>query len=404
MDPMNDPRLPPTQKSEPADRPEPAPASGVPQARLLAGRYQLERLLGRGGVAAVHLARDRVLDRSVAVKLFVDDPDVPDHAQRYEHEARMLAALSHPGLVTVFDAGIDMSAPDRPKPYLVMEHVEGTTLADRLVDGPLPSADTAELGAQVALALTYVHRQGIVHRDIKPANILLAATADPRAPITAKLTDFGIARLVDGVRTTARGAIVGTANYLSPEQVTGSAVEAPSDVFSLGLVLLECLSGQVAYPGQGLDAALARLDRRPAFPTWLDNGWQGLLESMTDLDPRRRPGIEDVAALLSGWSPSGGREANAQPTSVLPPADSDVIRPVADTRVLQLPPTHGARRRRFARSVWIAVGALAAAMIAVAIVIAGTSSSSPGAPRPNYPTVPGQLGTHLRQLQDEVQP
>jgi len=284
---------------DPPARQEPEPTrplagGGAADIPVLAGRYELGTVLGHGGVGTVYLARDIVLERAVAVKLFRSDAAVADLAGRYEQEARLLAGLSHPGLVTIFDAGIDTSVAAQTQPYLVMELVEGATLAKRLADGALPAVQVATLGSELAAALAYVHRRGVVHRDVKPANILLADGEDG-APATAKLTDFGIARLVDSTRMTMHGLTLGTANYLSPEQAIGGEVGAPTDVYALGLVLLECCTGQIVYPGHGVEAAVVRLHRPPDFPQWLGPQWTHLLVAMTHPDPAQRPSAAEAS-------------------------------------------------------------------------------------------------------------
>ena len=144
--------------------------------------------------------------------------------------------------MTVFDAGVDESRADEPRPFLVMELVVGATLAARVTEGPMPTDQVAVLGGQLAAALAYVHGRGVVHRDVKPANILLA---DGAGLASAKLTDFGIARLVDSTRMTMHGMTLGTPNYLSPQQVTGGRIGPPTDIYALGLVLLECVTGDM---------------------------------------------------------------------------------------------------------------------------------------------------------------
>ncbi|HEX3336167.1 MAG TPA: serine/threonine-protein kinase, partial [Jatrophihabitans sp.] len=320
----------------------------------LAGRYLLGEVLGQGGMGSVYRARDLVLDRDVAVKLFRPNAAAEDAAS-YEHEARLLAGLSHPGLVTVFDAGIA----EGDQPFLVMELVCGATLGQVLGDGPMAPGATAALGAQLATALAYVHRRGIVHRDVKPANILLVIDNDePATGPQAKLTDFGIARLINGARLTADGFTRGTASYLSPEQVRGEPTAAPSDVFSLALVLLECLTGTVVYPGEGVATATARLHREPEVPEWLDAQWHRLLRPMFSGDPARRPGAAEVAVALTGLAavptpsaPSARFETveTAEPAESAGPAASPdeagvpQAGPQLDsrpqrTRVLEIPP------------------------------------------------------------------
>ena len=190
-------------------------------ARVLVGRYRLGERLGRGGMGDVYRATDQVLARQVAVKLF--RPDVSDEAldQRHESEARVLAGLNHPGLVSVYDIGTDDE-----QPFLVMELVEGETLADLVRRGPLAPAQVASLGGQLAASLQAIHDAGVIHRDIKPANVLVCGS-DDGAALRTKLTDFGIARLVDGTRLTSTGLLIGTVQYLSPEQTVGGTVSLP---------------------------------------------------------------------------------------------------------------------------------------------------------------------------------
>lgn len=396
----------PTRKQSVAEPTAPLPAADRSDPPVLAERYELGTVLGHGGVGTVYLAHDVVLHRSVAVKLFRPDGAIADQAVRYEQEARLLASLSHPGLVTVFDAGIDDAIPDHPKPYLVMELVDGATLARRLDEGALPVADAATLGAELAAALAYVHRRGVVHRDVKPANILLAHGEDG-GPVTAKLTDFGIARLVDSTRMTEHGMTLGTPNYLSPEQATGGDVGAPTDVYALGLVLLECVTGQVVYPGHGIEAAVVRLHRPPSFPAWLDPEFTRLLVAMTLPDPAQRPTADMAAEALSAMP----RPA-AVPASMIASAQTQVL-PVLDgedsTRVLPAAPVNRLPavdlNRRRVRWAWLAVAALFAALIVTVLLITTRDPSSPSTARPPaYPSVPGQLGTHLRELQKQVQP
>lgn len=398
----------------------PARVDGDTETTLVANRYEIQELLGRGSMGAVYCARDVVLDRPVALKLFPAEAADPQQAVRYEQEARLLARLSHPGLVTVYDAGIDATVADEPKPYLVMELVRGPTLADRLRDGPLPPEEVATLAGQLSSALAHIHRREVVHRDVKPANILLRPPDEHGPGPTATLTDFGIARLIDGTRITMTGYTLGTANYLSPEQLSGGEVGAPSDIYSLGLVLLECLTGEIAYPGHGVEAAMPRLHRSPDIPASVPAGWAQLLRAMTDISPAGRPAAGELLAVLnepsrqpadSAGAPDAARPPTAeQPTVIaerVPPAP-----PVAaadQTRVLPVAAAPAGRpavrRRRFLRpSVW--VGAVVAAMVVI-VAVALASSGNDGMPTPSapmYPHVGGQIGDHLRQLQQDVAP
>ncbi|MGB7237645.1 MAG: protein kinase [Rhodococcus sp. (in: high G+C Gram-positive bacteria)] len=255
---------------------------------LFAGRYRLGEVLGRGGMADVYRADDQVLGRSVAVKIFRHGQ--PLSAPRIDAETRTLAALSHPGLVTLFDAG---TASDVP--YLVMEFVDGHTLGTFRSGHALRPAVVARIGHDLAQALSYIHARGVVHRDIKPANILLAGS--PEEP-TVKLADFGIARIVDAERLTEHGTTVGTAHYVSPEQATGVTAGPPSDVYSLGLVLIECLVGRMVFEGSAVAAAVARLHHDPAVPIEFGSQWSSLLTDMTSRRPQDRPSAADVAFRL----------------------------------------------------------------------------------------------------------
>ena len=361
--------------------------TGPPEPRI-GGRYRLEALIGRGGSAEVWRAEDEALGRRVALKLVTASGG--EDAGRVGDEARLLARLSHPGLVPVYDAGTDEAG----RPWVVMELVNGGTLADEIGNGPIPPQRVAQIGHVLAEALAYVHGQGLVHRDVKPANVLLGSDGRVR------LTDFGIARLVDAAKVTATGLTVGTASYLSPEQVTGSGVGPRADVYSLGLVLLESLTGQREYPGAAVEVALARLHRQPQVPTTLPSGWPGLLSAMTALDAEPRPTAEVVAGEL------GRIAAGAQATTVLrPPArtppHTEVMR-VAQTIERPAPPrpVPAAPARQSSAWAWVL---LLVAVVAVAVVaFLLVSQNQQDEPPPAVPTpatdLPAQLLTDLRQL------
>jgi eukaryotic-like serine/threonine-protein kinase len=223
-------------------------------------------------MADVYRALDRVLNREVAVKVLREGTAEESDRARFIDEARTLAGLSHSGLVTVLDAGFGPEAwaavpPGlRPvavfdHPYLVMELVDGPTLAQAIAEARSRTRRSAPSASRSPRRLAYVHAHDVVHRDVKPGNVLLSSEH------RAKLADFGIARLLaDTARHTRTGRAMGTAAYLAPEQITGQPVSGSTDVYSLGLVLLEALTGQLEYPGPGTEAALARLHSPPRIP------------------------------------------------------------------------------------------------------------------------------------------
>lgn len=256
--------------------------------RVVNGRYELGPVIGVGSSAVVRRARD-VMDRvPVAIKQFRPGAH-PSDARRYWQEMATLARLRHPGLVRMRDCGVQDGAP-----FVVTDLAEGPALAERIRTGPpLPADAVRRLGRQLAEALAYVHACGIVHRDVKPANVLLERGLRPR------LADFGIATVLDGTATTANGCVVGTAAYLAPEQVRGERVGPPADVYALGLVLLEALTGRREYSGAPIEVALARLHRPPVVPDGLPADMAALLDAMTRDEPGERPTAAEVAVALA---------------------------------------------------------------------------------------------------------
>ncbi|MFH9862036.1 serine/threonine-protein kinase [Streptomyces sp. NPDC017202] len=269
--------------------PRPPVAERPREGRVLAGRYRLGSLVGRGGAADVHAGFDLRLRRRVAVKVFRGGAEQSEES--FTDEAVLLAGLQHPGLVTVYDSGRDEELP-----FLVMQFLEGLTLRARIGAGALPPATVRELGAALAEALAYVHAAGVVHRDVKPSNILLDTAGAPH------LSDFGISRPADGTGRTAPDVLEGTAAYLAPEQVMSRQAGPAADVYALGLTLLECVKGELEYPGAPLQAAIARLHRPPVLPRFLDDELAGLLAAMTAEDPQARPAAASCARALAAMN------------------------------------------------------------------------------------------------------
>src|SRR6266851_2352022 len=220
-------------------------------------RYVVERALGRGGMATVYLALDRALDRQVALKALAEHfaADEPLR-QRFLREARLAAKLVHPNVVQVYDVGEDERGP-----FIVMEYVAGDSLADELGRrGRLPPAEVVSVAIQLCSALEAAHAEGLVHRDIKPQNILR------RPDGQVKLADFGIARSITGTQHTEIGTVLGTAAYLSPEQARGEPVTAAADIYSLGIVLYELLTGKTPFSADTLPELLLKREQAAVPP------------------------------------------------------------------------------------------------------------------------------------------
>lgn len=377
--------------------------TGAP-GQVLEARYRLAEVIGVGGMATVHRARDELLARDVAVKVF-PPTGTGDDRERQRAEISVLAQLNHPGLVTLLDAGttgVGVGA----QTYIVMELVSGPTLADVLAGGPLTSAQAADVGAQLAAALAAVHQAGVVHRDLKPANVLVADAGwrhSDRSGPAVKLADFGIARLVDAARLTVTGMTMGTATYLSPEQAVGGAVGPAADVYALGLVLLECLTGRKAFTGTVVEVAAARLSVDPEIPPELGRAWTALLAGLTRREPGERPTADEAARSLAELV------TRAEPTVVLatrpvaaPRAGAPV--PATATATDETAPvrtgTRSPRRRR-------ALGGVGLLLAAAAVAVGVAAWPEPPADEAGVDVgaeVDGPLGDALRDLVASVEP
>lgn len=352
---------------------------------VLNDRYELGDVIGRGGTADVYSATDQVLGREVAVKVLRASSATETDRQRFVSEARTLAALDHPNLLSALDAGMDGD-----ELYLVMPLIGGESLGDR-PSGPLPLGRVAAVGEQIANALAYAHEQGVIHRDVKPGNLLVGEEGH------IWLADFGVSRVVgQTVRYTETGKIIGTAAYLAPEQVQGTAVTPAADVYSLGLVLRELITGELTYPGPPVEAALARLTTSPPLPPDLPKRWRHLLQKMTALEPGERCSAIDCAAELRDLA------SDADSRRALAPEDRS-------TALMDAPYADADRRRRSRFAT--AAGALLV-LIVSGIVLIGRNGD-PDRQQDRFPSdpaaahlpagVPPALREPLQALHDAVQ-
>ncbi|MFE4416271.1 protein kinase [Streptomyces sp. NPDC056821] len=348
---------------------------------LLADRYELEELLGRGAVGEVWRAGDQVLGRPVAVKL-LRAGEMTDSA-RFRREARVAACLNHPNVVSMYDFG---SHGDQL--YLVMELVDGWNLSqERALRGTLAPHEASGIAAQIAAGLSAAHRQGVVHRDIKPANVML--TLDR----TVKIADFGIARFADEEASalTATGKILGTADYLAPERALGRPAQTASDVYSLGCVLYELLTGRPPFSGAtSLAVVQQQVGAAPPPPILLrgeiPQPLSDYLLQLLSKEPTHRPTAAQAADWLSTAGPTPA-PAQSPGTAVLPA----VTEPTGRLTVASAHSSLG-RRRAISKAL---LGGAAAALFAAAAALgaslnsAGTSPTAPQSPAPTaVPTTP----------------
>src|SRR5437588_1022218 len=345
---------------------------------LLGGRYRLDARIGRGGMSTVYRAFDSVLERPVAIKLMHREiASDSDQLERFRREARAVAQLNHPHIVTVIDAGEDLP-PDgsgnagQSTPYIVLEYVEGETLKEKIRrEGPLDIPQAIAYAIELARALGAAHERLIVHRDVKPQNVLIGVEGG------AKITDFGIARSLTEEGLTIAGRVLGTTDYVSPEQALGEAVTGQSDLYSLGIVLYEMLTGEVPFRGDSPVAVAMRHVREDVPDVQLlrpeaSAATAAVVDRATAKDMRHRypdaaSMVADLEAALAIETARSG-QATGEVTSVLQTL------PGSTRRRLPLRVRHPAR--------WGALLALLIAVVAVALVLAaGSTHRGTGVPQ-----------------------
>jgi tRNA A-37 threonylcarbamoyl transferase component Bud32 len=341
----------------------------------LSGRYRLDEKIGAGGMSTVYRARDMTLERDVAVKLMHREIAADsDHLERFRREARAVAQLSHPYIVNVIDAG-----EDEGRPYIVFEYVQGETLKDRIRRlGRLPVAEAVAYADEIARALGYAHSRNIVHRDVKPQNVLIDAEG------SAKVTDFGIARTLDQDGLTADGRVLGTTDYVSPEQALGHQVTGQSDLYSLGIVLFEMLAGEVPFKGEN-QVAVAMKHVRDTLPDVqaarpeVSSALAAVLDRATakDLDHRYADDLELIADLEDVLAIETARAGGATGETTA------VLRTLPERAQRRLP-----LRLRLRHRGWLVLAALVAVAAAVVLIVAlsqraqrGTGTQHAAAPK-----------------------
>ncbi|MEO5837386.1 MAG: serine/threonine-protein kinase [Acidimicrobiales bacterium] len=339
-------------------------ALGADDSQLLAGRYELGEVLGRGATGVVHRGRDRVLRRDVAIKLLYPDlAREPETSARFQQEAQLAARIHHPNAVAIFDTGVHDG-----QPFIVMECLPGETLATRIAAHPLPVDEVCEIGAQLLGALADAHTRGVLHRDIKPSNLLLTPTG------SVKVADFGIATEADRHSLTSVGFVVGTLAYLAPERLRGVPATAQSDIYAAGGVLYESLTGHKPFGG----TTAAEI---------LDQITHGSLTDIASLRPDINPAVAQVVLRALAKEPAArfasasematalaAARSTSNPTVLAPVAVTDPA--LAATTIIPLTEIGPVRNRR--SMVFVAV----VAALALALGAAAFASRDGGLPTP----------------------
>ncbi|MEU4339737.1 Stk1 family PASTA domain-containing Ser/Thr kinase [Nocardia sp. NPDC023852] len=373
----------------------------------LSSRYELGEIIGFGGMSEVHKARDLRLSRDVAIKVLrADLARDPTFYLRFKREAQNAAALNHPAIVAVYDTG-EAEVDGGPLPYIVMEYVDGDTLRDIVRGkGPLPPRRAMEVVADVCAALDFSHKAGIVHRDMKPANIMINRAG------AVKVMDFGIARAIADSSNpmTQTAAVIGTAQYLSPEQARGETVDARSDVYSVGCVLFEILTGEPPFTGDSpVAVAYQHVREDPRLPSHVYSSVPRELDSVVLKAMSKNPANRyqtaaemraDLIRVLGGQKPSAPMVMTDEDRTTIMGADEPPPRSYRtiernDDTAEQDPADHSNQRR----TAYIAIGAAAAIAVVFALfwVLLGPGS------RPDQVAVPDMSNKSSQQAQDALQ-
>ena len=372
------------------------------QRAFVGGRYVVERLLGSGGMAQVYLTHDEVLDRHVALKILRDQyAEDEEFIQRFRREARSAASLAHPSIVQIYDQG----RAEEGTYYIAMEYVPGGTLKERIKEsGPLDPGEAAGIAARVAEALEVAHERGVVHRDIKPQNVLLTPSG------TVKVVDFGIARAASATSVTRTSLVLGTAGYMSPEQAAGERVGPASDLYSLGVVLYEMLTGEVPFDAETpVAVAVKHLNEPPRHPREANPRVPEELDALTVKLMAKKPEdryssaaelAQDLERIKAGLPPlAASLEPEAATVPVSPGAPNTGHTRVAPTAVAPGKPAAPAVRRRRRGLLPLLVVLAALALLGVA---AWALSQGLGVPGAQQVEVPGVVGLSQEEAQSRL--
>lgn len=379
------------------------------ESEVVAGRYRLGAVVGRGGMAEVRTAEDLRLGRSVAVKLLRTELAEQDGVrERFEEEARSAAKLSHPNAVAVYDTGEHEGVP-----YIVMERLPGTTVADLIARGPLETHTARRIGIEVLAALGAAHAAGLVHRDIKPANVLLSPDG------TAKVADFGIAKSAEAQTHTTAGMLMGTATYLPPERLAGHPATPESDLYSVGVLLYEAVTGKLPFHGDTPLVVASAIQRGRPRPVQelrpdVDQRLAAVIQRAMSSNPYDRFRSASAMAAALGEEAAPSPEESSAPTVALQRGEpttkrraTEALGPRPTTRApRQSAPAPAARPRA---AVVVAALALLAVVVLAVLVSDGGGSNDPGAGDDQPPAaadgrIPEPLDRALRELEEAVSP